>query len=131
MLSCIIYAESWTGTGWALKDGYIVTNFHCVDGAKEIVVRGQIDYNAKVVAIDKINDLKNAASGIGDLLGFGGGGASYGMGAGTITGAGGGDTIFNITINGNVDSDARINQLKEDFASILDGETKESETVVG
>ena len=81
--------------------------------------------------IDKINDLKNAASGIGDLLGFGGGGASYGMGAGTITGAGGGDTIFNITINGNVDSDARINQLKEDFASIIDGETKESETVVG
>jgi hypothetical protein len=57
MLSCIIYAESWTGTGWALKDGYIVTNFHCVDGAEEIVVRGHLDYNAKVVAIDKVNDL--------------------------------------------------------------------------
>lgn len=57
MLSCIIYAGSWTGTGWALKDGYIVTNFHCVDGAEEIVVRGYLDYNAKVVAIDKVNDL--------------------------------------------------------------------------
>lgn len=83
--------------------------------------------------IDKINDLKNAADGIGSLLGFGGGGASYGMGAGAISGisASGGDTIFNITINGNVDSDARINQLKEDFASIIDGERKEEETIVG
>ena len=85
--------------------------------------------------IDKINDLKNAASGVGDFIGglFGGGGASYGMGAGAISGisASGGDTIFNITINGNVDSDARINQLKEDFASIIDGERKEEETIVG
>ena len=56
-ISSLLHAENWTGTGWALKGGYIVTNFHCVDGAESIVVRGSNNYNAEVVAVDKVNDL--------------------------------------------------------------------------
>lgn len=56
--SSLLYAENWTGTGWALKEGYIVTNFHCVDGAKSIVVETTEDhYTAKVVATDPSSDL--------------------------------------------------------------------------
>lgn len=51
----------WTGTGFALKNGYIVTNHHVVDGATSIVVQGvngsSIEYKAEVVSIDKNNDL--------------------------------------------------------------------------
>ena len=58
----MLYAEEWTGTGWALKNGYIVTNLHCVEGAKSIIVRGvQGDLNktfrAKIAAIDVTCDL--------------------------------------------------------------------------
>ena len=56
-ISSLLHAENWTGTGWALKGGYIVTNFHCVDGAESIVVRGSNNFNAEVVAVDKVNDL--------------------------------------------------------------------------
>lgn len=54
--------KEWTGSGWALNDGYVVTNFHCVDGAKTIKVKGvngdfTAEYNAVVVATDKVNDL--------------------------------------------------------------------------
>jgi hypothetical protein len=54
--------KQWTGTGWALNGGYIVTNFHCVDGAKTIKVKGiqgdfTTEYSALVVATDKVNDL--------------------------------------------------------------------------
>lgn len=54
--------EKWTGTGFALRNGYIVTNHHVIDGAKSMTVAGvngdfSIDYKAKVVAIDKNNDL--------------------------------------------------------------------------
>jgi hypothetical protein len=56
-ISSLLHAENWTGTGWALKGGYIVTNFHCVDGAKSIVVRGSNNFNADVAAVDKVNDL--------------------------------------------------------------------------
>ena len=56
-VSVLLYAENWTGTGWALKKGYIVTNFHCVDGADSIIVRVNKNYSAKVIAVDKINDL--------------------------------------------------------------------------
>ena len=56
--SSLLYAENWTGTGWALKKGYIVTNFHCVDGAKSIVVETtESHYSAKVVATDPSSDL--------------------------------------------------------------------------
>lgn len=52
----------WSGTGFALKDGYIVTNYHVVDKAKSITIQGikgnfHISYNAKVVGVDKTNDL--------------------------------------------------------------------------
>ncbi|MDO4461430.1 MAG: trypsin-like peptidase domain-containing protein [Bacteroidia bacterium] len=54
--------QEWTGTGFALTDGYIVTNNHVINGAKEITVLGvngdfNIEYRAYVVAVDKNNDL--------------------------------------------------------------------------
>lgn len=58
VISSLLYAEDWTGTGWALKNGYIVTNFHCVDGAKSIVVEtSESHYSAKIVATDPSSDL--------------------------------------------------------------------------
>lgn len=52
----------WTGSGFAIADGYIVTNYHVTSGAKRIRVRGingDIDkaYKAVVVASDKDHDL--------------------------------------------------------------------------
>lgn len=52
----------WTGTGFAIAEGYIVTNYHVTSGAKRIRVRGingDIDkaYKATVVASDKDHDL--------------------------------------------------------------------------
>ena len=73
VMSTMLQAENWTGTGWALKGGYIVTNFHCVDGAESIIVRGSNDYNAEVVVVDQANDLAiikikdNAFRGFGDI----------------------------------------------------------------
>ena len=53
--------SSWTGTGFALKNGYIVTNNHVVEGASSILVQGvngtTVEYKAEVVAVDKNNDL--------------------------------------------------------------------------
>lgn len=53
---------AWSGSGFALKDGYLVTNYHVVDGAKTITVKGikgdfSIAYSASVAASDKYNDL--------------------------------------------------------------------------
>lgn len=53
---------TWTGTGFALTNNYIVTNFHVVDNAKNISVQGingdfNSHYQATVVGIDKHNDL--------------------------------------------------------------------------
>ena len=55
-------SEGWTGTGFALKNGYVVTNFHVIENSKSIVVIGvngnqNIEYKAIVVATDKNNDL--------------------------------------------------------------------------
>ncbi len=52
----------WTGTGFALNNGYLVTNWHVVDGAQTVHIygiRGDFTkkYIADVVAKDKINDL--------------------------------------------------------------------------
>ncbi len=53
---------NWSGTGFALLDNYIVTNFHVVENAKEIHIQG-VDgdfnkkYKATLVASDKFNDL--------------------------------------------------------------------------
>lgn len=54
--------DMWTGTGFAMRNGYIVTNNHVIDGAKTITVMGvngntTEEYNAVVVAVDKNNDL--------------------------------------------------------------------------
>lgn len=51
----------WTGTGFALNSGYVITNHHVVDGASKIIVQGikgsAIEYKAEVVSVDKNNDL--------------------------------------------------------------------------
>lgn len=54
--------EEWSGTGFALKNGYIVTNFHVVDRARSILVYGingsmSSGFTASIVASDKVNDL--------------------------------------------------------------------------
>ena len=54
--------RDWSGSGFALKDGYIVTNFHVIDGAKKISIKGingdfNKSYSAQVVGQDKTNDL--------------------------------------------------------------------------
>lgn len=55
-------AQEWSGTGFALNNGYVVTNYHVVEDAKSITISGiNGDFNssctASVVATDKINDL--------------------------------------------------------------------------
>lgn len=54
--------ESWTGTGFALNNGYIVTNYHVIEDAKKISVYGieesfNLSYSAEIIATDKNNDL--------------------------------------------------------------------------
>ena len=54
--------EKWSGTGFALNNGYIATNYHVVENAKSIKVQGikgnfSIEYNATVISTDKFNDL--------------------------------------------------------------------------
>lgn len=57
-----VKTNEWSGTGFALKDGYIVTNYHVIDEANTILVKGikgdfNYSYNAIVVGTDKNNDL--------------------------------------------------------------------------
>lgn len=52
----------WSGTGFALNQGHIVTNYHVVEDAKTILVKGikgdfNTEYRAKVAATDKANDI--------------------------------------------------------------------------
>lgn len=52
----------WGGTGFALNFGYLVTNFHVIDGAKTISIKGlngnfNQELNATIIGTDKINDL--------------------------------------------------------------------------
>lgn len=54
--------QEWSGTGFALNRGYIVTNYHVVEDAKSIVVCGingdfNVSFVAEVVATDKVNDI--------------------------------------------------------------------------
>lgn len=54
--------ERWSGTGFALSNGYIATNYHVIEDAKSIYVQGihgdfNISYNAEIIASDKFNDL--------------------------------------------------------------------------
>ena len=52
----------WTGSGFALGDGYIVTNYHVIEGAKTIHIKGikgdlNNGYTAEIVTFDKTNDI--------------------------------------------------------------------------
>lgn len=54
--------ESWTGSGFALKNNFLATNYHVIDGASKILIKGvrgnfNVTYNAEVVGVDKTNDL--------------------------------------------------------------------------
>lgn len=54
--------STWSGTGLAIGNGYIVTNSHVASDAKNITIKGvkgdmNTGYSAKVVANDKTNDL--------------------------------------------------------------------------
>lgn len=60
--SIIEKPSEWSGTGFALKNGYIVTNFHVIDGAKSIIIKGvsgdfNKSYKASPIRVDKNNDL--------------------------------------------------------------------------
>ncbi len=70
--------KEWSGTGFALNNGYVVTNYHVVEDAKTIKVSGingnfYTSYTAIVVATDKVNDLAiikisdNGFNGFGQL----------------------------------------------------------------
>ncbi len=66
----------WSGTGFALNNGYLVTNWHVVEGAQTIHIygiRGDFTkkYIADVVAKDKINDLAILKISGKDFPGFG------------------------------------------------------------
>ena len=54
--------QEWSGTGFALNNGYVATNYHVVEDAETISVSGingdfYTSYTANVVATDKVNDL--------------------------------------------------------------------------
>lgn len=56
------HAKEWSGTGFALNNKYITTNYHVVENAKRIQIYGiqgnfSKFYNAEIVATDKFNDL--------------------------------------------------------------------------
>lgn len=55
-------SNRWSGTGWALGNGYLVTNNHVAEDARSIIVKGidgnyNTGYTAEVVATDKVNDI--------------------------------------------------------------------------
>ena len=57
-----VQQPEWTGTGFAIADGYVATNYHVTNGAKTIKVRGvngdmEKAYKAYVVASDRDHDL--------------------------------------------------------------------------
>lgn len=54
--------SQWSGTGFAINNRCIATNYHVIEGANIIKVKGvqgnfNTEYRAKVVSVDKINDL--------------------------------------------------------------------------
>lgn len=68
--------QEWSGSGFALKDGYIVTNYHVVEGAKSIQIQGikgdfSTKYNAEIIATDKFNDLALLKVSDSNFNGFG------------------------------------------------------------
>lgn len=54
--------KEWTGSGFALLEGYLVTNYHVIENAKNIMVQSGSDVfsnkkTATIIASDKVNDL--------------------------------------------------------------------------
>ena len=57
-----VQPNSWSGSGFALQDGYIATNYHVVENANSIIVQGgnrafSEKLEATIIATDKVNDL--------------------------------------------------------------------------
>lgn len=57
-----VQQPEWTGTGFAITDGFVATNYHVTNGAKTIKVRGvngnlKESYKAYVIASDREQDL--------------------------------------------------------------------------
>jgi S1-C subfamily serine protease len=57
-----VQKADWTGTGFAIADGYIATNYHVTNGAKTIKIRGvngdqKEYYRGYLVASDRNHDL--------------------------------------------------------------------------
>lgn len=68
--------KQWSGTGFALNDGYIVTNYHVIDGAKSISIQGvkgnfDTHYAVTIVGCDKNNDLALLKISDSNFTGFG------------------------------------------------------------
>uniref|UniRef100_UPI0040573358 trypsin-like peptidase domain-containing protein n=1 Tax=Alistipes sp. TaxID=1872444 RepID=UPI0040573358 len=66
----------WSGTGFALNGGYVVTNYHVIDGAASLKVRGiqgdfSKSYKAIVVATDPTHDLAIIKIADSRFMGFG------------------------------------------------------------
>ena len=69
--------SSWSGSGWAIGSGYLVTNHHVIDGAKTISIKGiggdmNTGYSAEVMATDKTNDIAVLKIKDSRFKGFGG-----------------------------------------------------------
>lgn len=68
--------SSWQGTGWAINNGYVVTNHHVVDGARTLVLKcvvgNQIlEYNGEVTVTDEEHDLAIIRVTNSNFTGFG------------------------------------------------------------
>lgn len=55
-------SSSWQGTGWAINNGYVVTNHHVVDGARLLTLTCYVGdsichYNGEVAVVDADHDL--------------------------------------------------------------------------
>ncbi|MCR5043974.1 MAG: trypsin-like peptidase domain-containing protein [Bacteroidaceae bacterium] len=66
----------WSGSGFALKDGYVVTNYHVAGEAKTIEIFGvkgdfSKGYKATIVGVDKVSDLSLLKISDKDFSGFG------------------------------------------------------------
>ena len=66
----------WHGTGFALENNYICTNYHVIEGAKKVTIQGikgdfTTSYTAAVVAIDRFNDLAILKINDSEFKGFG------------------------------------------------------------
>lgn len=77
-----IMPETWSGTGFAIMDGYLATNYHVIEGASSILVfgiNGDINksYSGTVLTKDSVSDL--AIIKVNDLSSSGLGPISYGF----------------------------------------------------